>query len=336
MNDAGRCLVTGADGFIGSALIRRLRGEYGEVWRLVRPAKANGTDEPQTPLTVTADLSRELPALARFEVIFHLAGRVHAVDSRRTEEEAHHGANVEGTRNLLAAAARSGSRRVVFTSSVAVMGASTRGCVDESALPAPVTAYGRTKLRAEQLVLAAAASGGPEGVVLRLPLVYGSGQKGNLARMLRAIERRRFPPPPRSAQKRSVVHVEDVAEALVTAGRHPAAAGKVFLVCEPEATSTRAIWDSTRTALGRSPISWGIPAPALRALGRMGDLAAAGLGRRVPFDSSGIERVLGDAWFSAGRIERDLGFLPRRRFADELPRLVDELARRGGASGGAR
>ncbi|MEO7794164.1 MAG: NAD-dependent epimerase/dehydratase family protein, partial [Thermoanaerobaculia bacterium] len=89
MARAGRCLVTGASGFIGSALVRRLEGLYGEVWRLVRPGDAGAG----APRTLAADLAAGVPALAQLaplEAIFHLAGRAHKADRRRTEEADHY------------------------------------------------------------------------------------------------------------------------------------------------------------------------------------------------------------------------------------------------------
>ncbi|MEO7795634.1 MAG: NAD-dependent epimerase/dehydratase family protein, partial [Thermoanaerobaculia bacterium] len=239
----------------------------------------------------------------------------------------HYRDNVEATRQLLIAAVASGTRRLVFASSVAAMGAGSPHCLDELATPAPVAAYGRTKLLAEGLVLAERGAGALEGVVVRFPLVYGRGQKGNLDRLLRAIVHGRFPPPPRRANRRSVVHVEDAVEALAIAARHEtAAAGRIYLACENEPSSTRAIFDHAREVLGRRAVGWGLPATAWRALGRMGDGAAVLLGRRVGFDSTAVERLLGDAWYSSARIQRELGWRPRRRLNEELPRLVAELA----------
>jgi nucleoside-diphosphate-sugar epimerase len=330
----GRCLVTGADGFIGSALVRRLEEEYGEVWRLVRP----GSPSASNPRTLTADLSTDTPALAPIaplDSIFHLAGRAHAPDRGAGEDALQERANVDATRNLLAAAAHCGARRVVFTSSMAAMGAGAEECLDETAPPAPVTAYGRTKRRAEELVLAPSAAGRPDGVVLRLPLVYGPGQKGNLDRMLRAIVLRRFPPPPRVHNRRSVVHVDDVVDALLLAARHPAATGRVYLVCESEPCATRGIYEGACAALGRRPAAWGVPAAGLRAFGWLGDLAALALGRRVGFDSIAIEKLLGSASYSPALVERELGFRTRRRFHEELPRLVAALGSRTTSAEGA-
>lgn len=325
MSEAGRCLVTGAGGFIGAALVRRLAGDYSEVWRLVRPGAATAG----APCTLAADLAAEAPALGNcppFAAIFHLAGRAHQVDFRSTEQAEHELANVAGTRHLMHAARANGAGRVVFASSVAAMGAATPAQLDESAPAIPVSAYGRTKLLAEELVLGARAVGGPDGVVLRFPLVYGPGQKGNLDRLLRVIVRRRFPPPPKSLNRRSALHVDDAVEALRLAARHAAAAGRVFLVCEPEANSTRSIYEWSCQALGRRPAGWGLPAPAWRGLGNLGDGVARLLGRRVGFDSTAVERLLGDAWYSAARIERELGWQARRRLRDELPHILAGLA----------
>ncbi len=332
MQAAGRCLVTGAGGFIGAALVRGLAGEYAEVWRLLRPGTARSADADGTvvPFTLTVDLAAEVPPLDRqppFDAIFHLAGRAHQADRRATENAEHERANVRVTENLLRAATANGARRIVFASSVAAMGSARAACLDESAPAAPVSAYGRTQLVAEGRVLAVRASSGPEGVVLRFPLVYGPGQKGNLDRLLRAIVGGRFPPPPKIRNRRSVLHVDDAVAALRLAARHPAAAQQLYLVCEHEPCSTRAIYEWSCEALGRGPAGWGVPAICWRGLGRAGDAAGKLLGRRVGFDSIAVERLLGDAWYTPARVEAEIGWRARHRLREELPRLVEGYGR---------
>ena len=90
----------------------------------------------------------------------------------------------------------------------------------------PDTPYGRSKLAAEELVL----HGGyvPEPVVLRLCMVYGPQAKGNIEKMIEAVRRNRFPPLPEMGNRRSMVHVQDVVQAAVLAGTHPAAVGQAY------------------------------------------------------------------------------------------------------------
>jgi len=181
----GTCLVTGAAGFVGArlcgALAQRVR-----VRALLRQGVAGPWSE-----SVVADLTTGVPgdATEGVDTIFHLAGRTHAVDESGGDEGSYRAVNVEGTRALLERAREAGVRRFVFTSSVKAIGEGGE-TVDDDTLPRPNSAYGRTKLEAERIVL----EGGyvPEAVVLRPSLVYGAGVKGNLHNMIAAIDGGRF------------------------------------------------------------------------------------------------------------------------------------------------
>src|SRR5260221_10535397 len=107
--------------------------------------------------------------------------------------------------------------------------------------PAPATPYGRAKLRAEELVLGMNGKSGMRTVCLRLPMVYGPGHKGHLPRMVAAIKRGVFPPLPQYPGKRSLLHVEDAAAAAILVAQRAEAAGKVYIVSEPRAYSSREI-----------------------------------------------------------------------------------------------
>jgi nucleoside-diphosphate-sugar epimerase len=314
-------LVTGATGFIGSALCRRLRADGAWVRALGRSrerAAAVGDE------AVEADLAGgELPpgALAGVTTVFHLAAHTHAVDGPPGEEAPFLRLNVDGTRRLLDAALAAGVERVVFTSSVKALGEGGDGWVEEDAEPAPATAYGRSKLAAERLVAARCSEAGAGWCCLRLPLVYGPGQKGNLARMIAAVARRRFPPLPDTGQRRSMVHVDHVVDALLLAGRLAAADRRTYVVADGRPYGTREIYDRIRRALGRRPVAWSVPAWSLRAAAAAGDRARRVLGRRVGFDSDAYDKLLGNACYRSRRIADELGFQPRR----DLDEAMDEL-----------
>ncbi len=186
-----RCLVTGASGFLGRALSRELarRG------RVVRAAMRRPAEGPWTERAGVDLAAGTLPdgLLAGVDVVFHLAGKVHDLAELAPDEDAYRAANVAGTRALLCAAAAAGVRRFVFMSSLAAVGDTGDALADESVATPPTTPYGRTKLEAERLVLAVGERHGMHVCNLRPALVYGAGGKGNLPRMLEAIDRRRFP-----------------------------------------------------------------------------------------------------------------------------------------------
>ena len=273
---------------------------------------------------VSADLGEALlPAtcLDGVDTVFHLAGKVHALSERMGDDEEYRRVNVEGTRLLLEGARRAGSRRFVFLSSVQAMGETAAGCLDEAAEPHPATAYGRSKLAAEALVLDG--SLGPSHTCcLRPPLVYGPGQKGNLHRMIRAVDHRFFPPLPETGNRRSMVHVQDVVEAALLAARRDEAGGRTYIVTDGRAYSSREIFDAIRRVLSRSSPRWHVPLWTLHVLARVGDGVGWLRGRRFVFDSDALEKLVGSAWYSSERISRELGYRPSRSFLEALPEII--------------
>jgi len=316
---APRFVVTGAAGFIGAALCRRLQ-ETGSVHAIVRRA-VEGPWHESSRLHLGDD---EVPPslLEGVDVVFHLASKTHDVMGTANEDE-YERVNVEGTASLLRAAGQAGVRRVVFLSSVKGMGEGGYDAQDETSVAQPTTPYGRTKLAAENLVL----DGGlvPEAVVLRLPLVYGPGVKGNLERMIDAIDRGRFPPVAVTSNRRSMVHVDDVVEAVMLAARHDAATGRTFIITDGHPYSTREIYDTIRGALDKAPSRVSIPTPAMRVLAMCGDIAETIIRRRLPFNSAAYEKLTSSAYYDGGAAVRNLGFNPRYTLARAMPEMVDRF-----------
>ena len=321
VDDAAPCLVTGATGFIGTALVRRLRAAGRPVRALARSRTNTAADADVTVVDLT---SCTIPSstLDGIATIYHLAAKTHDLFAAGAADPEYWRVNLEGTQRLLESLAGRPIKRVVFVSSVKAQSEETSGEIDEMQPPNPTTAYGRSKLAAERLVLSEARRRGFEGVCLRFPLVYGPGQRGNLVRMIAAIDRGRFPPPPSSGNRRSMLHVENAVEALILAGHHPAAAGQTYTVTDQAAYSTRELYDLIRTGLGKRPLQWAVPAWAFRGLAAAGDSARAVLGRRVGFDSEALAKLLGTAWFSSDKIARELGYRPTRTLREAMPELV--------------
>ncbi len=308
-----RCLVTGADGFIGRVLCQRLEAAGERVYCLSRTAAG--------PDAIAADLGRD-PVTGLIEigpdVVFHLAARVHGDDA----ESEHNRVTVAGTRDLLRAAAEAGAGAFVFFSTCAVMPEGSASVLDETTPPRPYTSYGRAKLAAEQLVLDMNDKSGMRTACIRLPMVYGPGQKGHLARMIRAIERGVFPPLPDYPGKRSLVQVEDAARAAMLIAERSDAAGKVYIVAEPRPYSSREIYELVLEFLGRRPPGWRLPDAVLSSAAKVADLGEWVTRRRLPFNSAALSRLSRPAVYSAAKIERELGFRAERNFANAARELV--------------
>jgi len=313
--------VSGASGFIGGVVCRRLRARGVRVRGLSRrPVEPALADE-----SVTADLtSGKLPAgaLEGVDTVFHLAGKAHALSERAEDDADYRLLNVDGTRRLLEAAERAGVERFVFFSSVKAAGEESRERVDESVEPRPTTAYGRSKLAAEELVREFGHRPGRHAVSLRLPLVYGVGHKGNLVRMMAAIDRGRFPPLPEVGNRRSMVHVDNAVEAALLAASRPEANGQSYIVADDRAYSTRELYEEICRGLGRPVPRWSVPAWALKGLARTGDAVGVLTRRRFFFDSDSLDKLLGSAWYSAEKIARELGYRPSATFHEALPAIV--------------
>jgi nucleoside-diphosphate-sugar epimerase len=317
-----RCLVTGAAGFIGSSLVHRLKADGCFVRALAHrePVREISADE-----AVAGDLAEGPPArtvVERIDTVFHLAGRTHALSEVGVDETEYRRVNVDGTRHLLAAGREAGVERFVFFSSVKAAGEGGLECLDESVEPRPTTAYGRTKLEAERLVIDYGARFGVHAVCLRLPMVYGPGNKGNIHRMIDWVARGYFPPLPEVGNRRSILHVDNAVEAACLAAVHPAASGQTYIVTDGRPYSSRELYELICKGLGRTIPGWSVPLPVLRGLARAGDVIGHVRGRRFFFDSDALEKLIGSAWYSSEKVSRELGYRPSVTFEEALPELI--------------
>lgn len=332
----GRLLVTGGTGFVGRAVVGRVLPNARSVTVLTRnPEWARSRFSDYDVHLLAGDMTRPeslFDACADIDTVVHCAGHAHAFGMpARESDRLHFATTVEGTRALLAAATRAEVKCVVFISSVKAMGEWSPECLDEDAEPRPSTPYGKAKLEAEELVLKWGTDPGRHAAVLRLPLVYGVESAGNIPRMIDGIDRGWFPPLPEVHNKRSMVHVEDVAEAVLCVAVDPRAAGHLYLVTDGRPYSTAEICDEIRRALGRRRPRWTVPITALRLGARAGDVLGRLRGRPLPFDSQVLDKLLGSAWYSSRRIRDELGFEPRHTLFDTLPAMV--AGRTGGRHG---
>lgn len=315
----GPVLVTGASGFIGRALCEALQRAGVEVVGVGRRYSVGPWHR-----FLEADLSHAAPAAASVgavDTVFHLAGRAHALDERRQRESLYERENVHATARVLELASELKVRRLVFFSSIKVMGEGGEHAgrpTSEADQPEPVTAYGRSKLAAERLLSAQEAVA---TVSLRLPLVYGPGARGNLEKMIAAIRKGWFPPLPEGGAERSMVHLHNVLLAAGLAATHEAARGAYFVTDARDYTSAE-IQGEIRSALGMPAPGWRLPMSVLRLLALAGDGAGWLLRRRVGFDTDGLDKLMGPARYSSHRIRTELGFVPGFDLAHGVAAMV--------------
>ena len=319
-----RILVTGAAGFLGEHLVKELQGAGYVVRALVRKQSLT-VSFPADVEVVVGDLldARAMRAVtAGMAGVVHLAGKAHILDEKQSAALDFNGINVVGTRHILEGAAAGGASHVVFASTVKVFGETTVGCVDESRPPCPQTPYARSKWAAEQLVMDYAKKTGFIAVSLRLPMVYGPTQKGNLFRMIAAIDQGRFPPLPHMNTTRSILHVGNFVHATRLALHQPRNRQSAYVVTDGTPYEISEIYDIVRMGLGKTIPTWRMPLWMLKMGATCGDIIQTATGRSVPLNSSTLEKLIGSAWYSAAAITGDLGYCPPHRFIDAVPEMI--------------
>lgn len=291
-------LVTGSTGFVGSALLPVLPGH--NLRRALRQPTAD--HHPGDIVIGNITLSTNWrTALADVDCVVHLAARTHVLDEHCADAlAAYRQINVEATRNLAEQAAAAGVRRFVFLSSIKVNGEATdmRPFTRDDA-PQPLDAYGISKREAEDALRRIGADSGMEIVILRPPLVYGPGVKGNFLRLLQAVARGTPLPLASISNQRSLVYVGNLVDAIIACMDAPAAAGKTFLVSDGEDVSTPVLIRKIAAALGRSPRLLPCPPALLRSVARLFGKEAA------------VMRLTGSLVVDNSALRRELGWQPR-------------------------
>lgn len=240
-------------------------------------------------------------ALLDVNVVIHLAARVHVMNDTSTDPLTEfRKVNVQGTENLARQAARAGVRRLVYVSSIKVNGEETAGhqSYTEQDIPSPRDPYGVSKWEAEQVLQRVARETGLEVVVVRPPLVYGPGVKGNFISLLVAVSKGLPLPLAGADNARSLVYVGNLADALIACAKHPAAAGQTYLVSDGMPVSTATLVEKIAEALGCRSRSFYFPPVLIR--------AAAAVLRR----SAQVDRLFGSLCINDEKIRRELGWVP--------------------------
>lgn len=292
-------LMSGGTGFVGRRLQHALQAAGRPVRVLARrPLALEGAEVKQVDF---ADSDALRDAARGCVAVCHLAARAHVLGAAPADAQAlFDEANVALSTRLAEAAFDAGVQRFVFVSSIGAVGTrSEPGAPLSEASPChPTSPYGRSKLEAERQLRKLAARRGRELVIVRPPLVHGPGAPGNLARMTRWVAKGVPLPFAGLRNQRSLVHVDNLAAALLQCLDHPRAAGQTFHLRDAQDYSTTEILEAAGRSCGRPARLFRLPTPALSAL-----MSLAG-------QRDAYQQLTGWLQVDDRHIRRTLGYVP--------------------------
>lgn len=302
--------VTGATGFVGRRALADL-ARYGHV--AIGVVRRGGADAMRTVGEIGPDTDW-VRALEGVEVVVHCAARAHIMREQAADPSAlYRSVNVHGTRRLAEQAAIHGVKRLVYLSSVKAAGerSAPGRPLKLSDRSAPEDAYGISKREAEIALLEVGAATGLETVIIRPPLVYGPGVKGNFLRLMGAIARGWPLPLGALDNRRSMVSLANLTDLIGVCVESPIAAGRTFFVSDGEDLSTASLARRMGVALGRPARLLPIPRAALSMLGRATGKAAE------------IERLVGTLQVDLDDNRELLGWCPPQTVEQGLRETAD-------------
>lgn len=296
-----KILITGGTGFIGKVLVDKLSNINSSIRLLSR--KSSTVYE-----TVCCDFEHEeVPYFScdSIDTVFHLAGYAHDLSNSTNNEYLYHLINVNATVDLAKIAAENGVKNFIFVSSVKAGGyCLLKESMDENDQTEPENIYGKTKREAEIKLLEIGKKSGMHTTIIRPALVYGPGVKGNLQQMQAGIKNGWFPPLPKVNNRRSMIHVEDLVEALIMVASDSRANGQIYIATDGITYSSRQIYEANCALVGKNIPNWSVPRFLFNAISKFN--------KNLSYK---IDKLLCNEHYSSKKLQ-SIGFKPKHSLFD--------------------
>ena len=291
-------LITGATGFVGQRLVNAVDGDVRVLSRKKHP------DYDTVVCNLQSDVIPD-DALDNVDTVFHLAGLAHDMRDASKISDLYYKVNVSATVQLANLAVKSGVKRFVFVSSVKAGGNPPLGaCANENNRRNIKDVYGKTKREAELKLLEIGKESSMHVSIVRPSLVYGPDAKGNLQLMLAGVKKGWFPPLPKTGNRRSMIHVDDLVRAILLVAENKHSNGEVFIATDGIHYSSSAIYNTMCALSEKSIPKWSVP----KILFNIFSLAS-------PSVKYIINKLLGDECYSSAKLE-GLGFKAKKSLKD--------------------
>jgi len=265
-----KILITGQNGFIGKALFNLLQQQEHQVRGAVRNKQIIEKNRDIVRVGNIGPTTEWRAALADIEVVVHLANRAHVINEKvRDPLTIFREVNVAGTIQLAKQAVESGVRRFIFVSSIKVNGEQTNKhpfTVNDK--PNPQDPYSISKMEAEDALREIAKQSSMEVVIIRPPLVYGQGVKGNYQRLCRLVKLGIPLPFASIKNKRSLISLGNLVQILAKAVTYPAVANQTLLVSDGEDLSTPQLIEKIADSIGKPARLFHLSPKLLKILGK--------------------------------------------------------------------
>jgi nucleoside-diphosphate-sugar epimerase len=311
-----RLLITGANGFLGCEIVRQMTDSSMQFRATDKQDKSFFPDIDYSPADILepAGLGTVVPGA---DCVIHAAGLAHIFDKTKATNAPFKMVNEDGTVNVAQAAVKAGVRHFVLISSVSVYGGSRKGGAEDSGCY-PRGPYAESKYQSEQRAIEIAEASGMALTILRLATLYGEGDPGNVARLMRTIDRGRFIWIGNGSNRKSLLHRKDAARACLTVIRNPASDVNIYNVSAPPCTM-REVVEGLAGALGKKLPSFAIPASLVR--GITGLLSGLPISRLQTLGDT-AQKWLADDVYDGIKFTQTFNFQTRVNLAEGLHREV--------------
>ena len=311
MTHQTRYLVTGATGFIGPHLIRRLLSQGHFCRCLVRDPKKGRIVESNNLDVFTGDITRPetLKGVAKqIDYVLHLATLGH-MNNFTVSPEIFETVNVQGAINIMNEALEAGVRRMVHCSSVAAMGICEDNPATEESRCIPHHPYGKSKLKAEEAVRSMVAAQHLPACIVRFSMVYGPGDWRDMLKLTRMAKKGLFPKVGNRPKLTPLIHVDDAVQGILLAAEK-GRIGETYLITNAESEPFDRLRKLILEALGIRRPALFVPEKLALGLATALEALCARLGRTPPVSRKNIESTLADRVSSTAKAEKELGFKP--------------------------
>ncbi len=323
-------LVTGATGFVGPWLVKRLVAS-GDGCRCLARSEEKADELKSLGAEVRiGDVTRPETlegAADGMDVVLHLATLGH-MSNYVVNESMFVDVNVRGTVHVMEEALAAGVKRFVHCSSMAAMGVCPEIPADEKTPCRPHHHYGRSKLQAEKEVLAKVAEKGLDAVIIRFSMVYGPGDPRDILKLTRTAKRGVFPKVGLKPKLNPLIHVTDAVEGLLLAAEK-GRTGNIYLITNPRSEPFDTLIAIIQKALGVPRIPLYVPEWAALGAASLIEKTFSALGKSPPVTRKNMESTLADRVFSVKKAQRELGFNPRVNPEEGLTETVLWYKRKG-------